>query len=98
MHKHPYAHSYGGCTVAGAGYPRVSPEAGLTNLCDDGACPHMWKLQFSFYMYPGPRISIQSSSEARCLRGRRAGKRYFFASIRAELCRILDMDFRERPF
>lgn len=49
-------------------------------------------------MYPGPRISIQPRSEVHYLRGRRAGKRYFFASIWAELCRILDMDFPEFLF
>jgi hypothetical protein len=46
-------------------------------------------------MYPRPRITIQSSSELHCLRGCLVGKRYFLASIRAELCRILDIDFRE---
>jgi hypothetical protein len=46
-------------------------------------------------MYPRPRTTIQSSSELHCLRGCLVGKRYFLASIRAELCRILDIDFRE---
>jgi len=49
-------------------------------------------------MYPGPRISIQPRREVHYPRGRLAGKRYFFASIWAELCRILDMDFPEDTF
>ena len=76
----------------------MSTETGLTNLCDGGGCRHKLKPNWSLYMYPRPRITIQSNSELHCLRGCLVGKRYLLASIRAELCRILDIDFRAHLF